>query len=126
MVLPALENGEYAFELQVNIGERLGTGRHNIDALATKDGQSFLISMKWQQTSGTAEQKVPFELICLVEAMERGEYKKAYLVLGGEGWKPKLKALYTSGGLSEYIRGTEQVEILTLEGFVAKANQGKL
>jgi len=126
MVLPALDNGGYAVELQVNIGERLGTGRHSIDALATRDGQSFLISMKWQQTSGTAEQKVPFELICLVEAMDRGDYEKAYLVIGGEGWKPKLKSFYTSGGLSKYIRGTEQVEVLTLEGFVAKANQAKL
>jgi len=43
-----------------------------------------LISMKWQQVSGTAEQKVPFEVICLIEALKNngGRYSKAYLVLG--------------------------------------------
>ena len=85
-----------------------------------------LISMKWQQTSGTAEQKVPFEIICLIEALEKGTYEKAYLVLGGEGWKPKLKTLYTSGGLEKYIPEADHVEILGLETFVAKANQGNL
>jgi len=28
--------------------------------------EAILISLKWQQSSGTAEQKVPFEVICLV------------------------------------------------------------
>lgn len=37
--------------------------------------------MKWQQVSGTAEQKVPFEVICLMEAVATGAYQKAYLVL---------------------------------------------
>jgi len=32
------------------------------------------------------EQKVPFEVICLMDAMEQNpNYQKAYLVLGGEG-----------------------------------------
>ena len=33
----------------------------------SKNGRQFLVSVKWQQVSGTAEQKVPFEVICLVE-----------------------------------------------------------
>ncbi len=90
------------------------------------DGERFLISMKWQQTSGTAEQKVPFEIICLIEALEKGTYERAYLVLGGEGWKPKLKSLYTSGGLEKYLPKADHVEILGLETFIAKANQGNL
>ena len=80
--------------------------------------------LKWQQVSGTAEQKVPFEIICLLEAMENGPYEKAYLVLGGEGWT--YRAFYTSGGLAKYLSYADCVEILTLEGFVARANSGKL
>ena len=49
--------------------------------MGTKDRQKILISVKWQQVSGTAEQKVPFEIIGLADAVLTGEYAKAYLVL---------------------------------------------
>jgi hypothetical protein len=44
----------------------------SLDAVAEKDERQILISVKWQQVSGTAEQKVPFEVICLVEASRAG------------------------------------------------------
>ena len=124
MILPALDRGGYSHRAQVVIGDRLGCGRHVVDAVAGKDGRETLVSVKWQQVAGTAEQKVPFELICLLDAVERGPYAKAYLVLGGEGWK--LRNFYVTGGLSKYLPLGDQVEIVTLEGFVARANQGKL
>jgi len=83
-----------------------------------------LISLKWQQVSGTAEQKIPYEVICLAATLEEKRHDKAYLVLGGEGWK--LRSFYTSGALSKYLRGIENVEIVTLESFVAKANRALL
>jgi hypothetical protein len=124
MILPALEQGGYTFEKQVLLGQRLGVGRHVVDAVAEKDGRRILISLKWQQVSGTAEQKVPFELICLLEALQAGQHHKAYLVLGGEGWT--LRSFYTSGGLKPFLVNSEKVDVMTLEGFVARANQGKL
>jgi hypothetical protein len=124
MVLPALRRGGYTYRTQVHIGERLGGGRHVVDALAEKAGRRFLVSLKWQQTSGTAEQKVPFEVICLAEAVRSGGYAKAYLVLGGEGWK--LRDFYTGGGLRQHLTNVESVEIVTLEGFVATANKRQL
>ena len=65
MVLPALERGGYTYRLQENVGQRFGGGRHFVDVVAEKDGRQLLVSLKWQQRSGTAEQKVPFEVICL-------------------------------------------------------------
>jgi hypothetical protein len=124
MVLPALDRGGYQHRAQVAIGTRLGRGKHIVDAVAEKDGRQVLVSVKWQQVAGTAEQKVPFELICLLDAIDGGPYVKAYLVLGGEGWK--LRQFYVDGGLNKYLPLTDRVEIITLEGFVAKANQGKL
>lgn len=53
-----------------------------------------------------------------------GSYAKAYLVLGGEGWK--LRGYYTSGALTKYISYSDKVEILTLEGFIGRANTGRL
>lgn len=124
MILPALDQGGYTYSTQVVLGKRLGIGRHTVDAVAEKEGRKLLISLKWQQVSGTAEQKVPFEVICLLEALGDGQYEKAYLVLGGEGWT--LRSFYTGGGLKPFLVNSEKVEVLTLEGFVGRANQGKL
>ena len=124
MVLPALEHGGYSYRVQEKLGKRFGIGSHIVDAVAEKNEKQILISLKWQQVSGTAEQKVPFEVLCLLEAIENGPYQKAYLVLGGEGWT--LRNFYTSGGLAKYLAYGDRIEILTLEAFVARANSGKL
>lgn len=125
MVLPALDQGGYTYKTQVEVGQRLGTGLHLVDAVVQKaDARPFLVSVKWQQVSGTAEQKVPFEIICLIEIIESGMYDKAYLVLGGEGWR--LRDAYVAGVLKQRIVNSEKVHIVTLESFVGRANQGKL
>ena len=124
MVVPALEQGGYSFETQVHVGQRLGIGRHVVDAVVTKGEEKILVSVKWQQIRGTAEQKVPFEMICLAEVLEAGAYQRAYLVLGGEGWT--LRDFYTRGGLRRFIPLTARIEVVTLEGFVGRANQGRL
>lgn len=124
MVLPALERGGYTYETQVKVGARPGGGRHFADAVAEKDGKRWIVSMKWQQTSGTAEQKVPFEVISLAEIALTDEYAGAYLVLGGTGWT--LRDFYTGGGLEKHLVHADKVKIVTLEEFVALANQGKL
>jgi hypothetical protein len=126
MIVPSLANGGYAYQTQVNVGRRPGGRRHMVDVLATKDGQAILVSLKWQQVGGTAEQKVPFEVISLTQAVldSNGKYQKAYLVLGGGGWT--LREFYTSGGLKKYLEYADKVEIQSLEQFVAFANQGRL
>lgn len=58
MVLPALDRGGYVWRVQVETETRPGGRRHQVDAIAAKDGDDVLVSMKWQQTSETAEQKV--------------------------------------------------------------------
>ncbi len=117
MVLPALRRGGYECQTQVLIGQRLGGRRHKVDAIAEKSGQKILISMKWQQNNGTAEQKVPFEVLFLAEAIRRGTFSKAYIVLGGDKWS--LRDFYVNGGLREHLVDCGKVEILTLERFVA-------
>jgi PD-(D/E)XK nuclease superfamily protein len=124
MVLPALKRGGYAYQLQVKIGKRPGGGTHKVDALAEKAGAQILVSLKWQQVGGTAEQKVPFEVICLAEEVRQGNFQKAYLALGGDGWT--LRDFYTSGGLQRHLTHADKVQVVTLERFVALANQGKL
>ena len=127
MVLPALQRGGYRHRKQVVIGKRLGGRNQKVDVLAWKvESEQIPISLKWQQTSGTAEQKIPFEILCLAEAVHTsgGRFKKAYLVLGGGGWT--LREFYVSRKIHQYLKNCEEVEIVSLEAFVGKANQSSL
>jgi hypothetical protein len=124
MVVPALERGGYACQTQIKVGQRCGGGVHKVDAIATRDGESVLVSMKWQQTGGTAEQKVPFEIMCLAEAVMAQHALRAYLVLGGDGWT--LRDYFTSGKLSEHLVHASLVRVVTLEAFIRIANNGQL
>ncbi len=126
MILPALKKGGYSYDVQVNVGTRIGGTKHFVDTVAEKDFQKYLISLKWQQVAGTAEQKVPFEVISLVQAILNtgNEFSKAFLVLGGEGWR--LRDFYTKGGLEKHLEYANKVDIVTLENFVAIANKGDL
>ena len=117
-----LTQAGYTVQSQVQVGTRPNSGRHYIDLIAKKDKHSFLISLKWQQTTGTAEQKVPYEMICLSEALKqsRGAHHKAFLVLGGEGWT--LKKFYLSGGLDRHLTLDQPVELLSAEAFLNRAH----
>jgi hypothetical protein len=124
MILPALERGQYKYQAQVNVGTRCGGGTHKADALATKGTDAILVSMKWQQTGGTAEQKVPFEVMCLADAVRAGRATRAYLVLGGDGWS--LRDYYVSGSLRDHLIHAELVRVVSLEAFIRLANNGQL
>lgn len=127
MVIPALGKGQYEYLKQQIIGKRLGDGKHKVDFIVWKEGSKrILVSMKWQQVGGTAEQKVPFEMICLINAIQEHTdlYEKAYIVMGGNGWK--LRDKYIQGELSRYINGSSLVTLINLEDFIRLVNQGRL
>jgi hypothetical protein len=128
MVPEALAEGGYSWEKpKAPIGIRPGGGRHYVDLVVSKGpGPKILVSLKWQQASGTAEQKVPFEVICLAEALKSsdGLFDRAYLVLGGPGWT--LREFFTKGGLEPHLRGCEGVTLLDMETFIARANASLL
>jgi hypothetical protein len=124
MVLPALVRGGYVHETQVNVGLRCGGGTHKADAIAQRDSDKIIVSVKWQQTGGTAEQKVPFEVMCLADAVRGGKAARAYLVLGGDGWS--LRDYYTSGALAEHLLHAGLVRVVSLEAFIRLANNGQL
>ncbi len=147
MVLPALERAGLHYRRGVYIDHRPHGKRHKIDVLAWDDaGRIFLISLKWQEVGGTTEQKVPFEVLSLADAVRLGptQYPRAachhcgvpfqahsspqpivaYLVLGGPGWT--LREYYIGGGLNQHLRYADLVNIISLENFVARVNKGQL
>ncbi len=126
MVAAALESGMYEVTRNVVVGSRFGVSSHRIDTrIQDARGRVYLASLKWQQVSGTAEQKIPFEVICLADLLTRNEtFYKAYLVLGGDGWR--YKNFYLSGGLDPHLTNARMVSIVSLEEFVSRANRGRL
>jgi hypothetical protein len=56
--------------------------------------------------------------------VREGLAARAYLVLGGPGWK--LRAYYTSGARQEHLVHAGLVRVMSLEEFIAAANSGKL
>jgi hypothetical protein len=99
-------------------------GTHKADAIARTGTDEILVSLKWQQTGGTAEQKVLFEVMCLADAVRTGKAIRAYLVLGGDGWS--LRDYYTSGALADHLIYAKLVRVVTLEAFIRIANNGDL
>lgn len=126
MIRAGLEAGGYQIDEQTQVGTRPNGRKHMVDLIATLNDDSFLISLKWQQVNGTAEQKIPFEAICLSEALRQShpKYDKAYIVLGGEGWT--LKDFYTSADFLPHLNLSHPISVLRTDQFIAFANQKKL
>jgi Holliday junction resolvase len=124
LIKSRLEHQGFQMAEQIRVGTRPNGGKHKIDLVATKDDKSYLISLKWQQSSGTAEQKVPYEIICLSEALKqsRGKHTAAYLVLGGDGWT--LKKFYLSGGLDRHLNLDQPVRLMSAKAFLRRASKG--
>lgn len=123
-----LLNNSYAVSKQQIVGTKPGGGRHKADLVGMRpNGSKFLVSLKWQQTAGSAEEKVPFEVIKLLHALrENVEYDKAYIVIGGSGFSQGLVDFYLSEEFRSYVRESEKIEILTLNDIIARANRGAL
>ena len=130
MVLPALRHGGYTVENDgrpVVVGNAPSGRQYRADLVAVSPARErHVISLKWQQTSGTAEQKVPYEVIVLLHILrtQPGRFRKAYVVLGGDKWT--LRDFYVNGGLQAYLPHGGLVDIVRLESFIAMANKGQL
>jgi hypothetical protein len=128
MVLPALQLAGYRYEKQSCIGRVMGDRPYRADLLVHDrgSGRRILISLKWQQVAGTAEQKIPFEVIALLQLLESRACDDAYLVLGGTGWTPQLREFYLSGGLCRFMPEAKRVKIVGLEEFIKLVNNRQL
>ena len=128
MVLPALQLAGYQYEKQSCIGRVMGDRPYRADLLVHDrgSGRRIVVSLKWQQVAGTAEQKIPFEVIALLQLQESRECDDAYLVLGGTGWTPQLREFYLSGGLCRLMPEAKRVRIVGLEEFIKLVNTRQL
>lgn len=101
------------------VGEKPGGGRHRVDweLLKISDpSRRGLISCKFQATSGTAEEKIAYEVIKLLHTMQSDKrYRRAWIIMGGEGWSQGMRQ-FTTKELVYWIPAMrENVEILTTD-----------
>jgi len=125
MVLPAIQLAGYQYEKQSCIGRVMGDRPYRADLLVHDrvSGRRIVVSLKWQQVAGTAEQKIPFEVIELLESRACDD---AYLVLGGTGWTPQLREFYLSGGLCRFMPEANRVKLVGQEEFIKLVNNRQL
>ncbi len=139
MIKTALVNNGYGVCEQKTISTALFGNRYIADFVVSysrKDENKcdmnaidkIIISCKWQQVSGTAEQKLLYEIASLIEIIKNSEggYKKAYVVLGGHGFSNHAKKYLLSQKHREILKDGELVEVLDLEEITAKINRKEL
>ena len=81
---------------QAFVGEKPGGGRHKIDweiIDVANENRRALVSCKVQNKSGTAEEKIAYEVIKLLHAMEHDpRYLHSWILMGGDGWSAGMKS----------------------------------
>lgn len=108
---------------QANVGIKPGGGRHRVDwEIIDKANPSTrgLISCKFQGTSGTAEEKMAYEVIKLLHAMKIDtRYKKSWIIMGGEGWSAGMRE-FIKNHLGEWIpEMNDKISILTTDQLIS-------
>jgi hypothetical protein len=86
---------------QVNVGKKRNGGKHIVDVLL--NGEE-LISLKYQEVQGTAEEKIPFEVMKLQHMVIDGKYKSATIVLAGPDKAWNWKDYYLGSEFQENMK----------------------
>ena len=101
---------------------------HVLDILVKEraSGAKIGISFKWQQSSGTAEEKIAFEFLRIAKFVERRQLDRGYIVLGGGGWT--LKGYFLSSEFPKEFSspGTSKVSVIDIETLITKINTRSL
>jgi len=81
------------------------------------------IECKWQQSSGSVDEKYPYVYLNAVEAMPEDHI---IIVLGGSGAKKEaVEWLKQTAGAGKYgaIEKGKKIEVMSLDGFITWANR---
>jgi hypothetical protein len=116
-----LKNGGLVYAQQQLVGEKPDGGRHKVDFVAWKPGEpgrKILVSCKVQNMGGSAEEKLPYEIIKLLHTMNKQpEYVAAFLILGGMGWSRGIQN-FIKVRLKEFVIGADRVTVYTTDEMI--------
>lgn len=104
------------------VGQKPGGGKHRVDWEIYKlDNPSIrgLISCKFQSSSGTAEEKLAYEVIKLLHSMKTDKrFVKSWIIMGGDGWSQGMR-VFAKDELSQWIPEMQgKVEIITTDQLI--------
>ena len=107
---------------QATVGDKPGGGKHRVDweIYRTREPDyRGLISCKYQGTSGTAEEKIAYEVIKLLHTMKTdARYRRSWIIMGGDGWSPGMK-IFVHLELQDWIPEMKnRVEILSTDQLI--------
>lgn len=84
-----------------------GGGKHYVDIeVVSKRDRNIrgLFSCKWQKSGGTTDEKIAYEVIKLLSAMEHdSRYVHAWIAMGGTGWSESILGFVSKGEIQKWI-----------------------
>lgn len=117
-VLELLKSQGWDVDKSISLGKRLGKkSEYKVDLVAGNESSCIAISCKYQDTPGTAIDKIPYEYMSLLHAVEKNNISKGYIVVFGkelEGQHILNSGLFE---MAEYMRVSPKVVVVTLQEF---------
>lgn len=116
------ERNKLEAKSQSVVGQKPGGGKHRVDwEIYRLDNPSIrgLISCKFQSSSGTAEEKLAYEVIKLLHSMKTDKrFVKSWIIMGGDGWSQGMR-VFAKDELSQWIPEMHgKVEIITTDQLI--------
>ena len=117
IIVPIARRNGYEIDTQARLGPGLGGGQHWLDGLVkTPTGDQIALSLKWQAGPGSVDEKVPYEIVKLLTLMDNNaSIKRAYIIIGGKGFRTRLLSYYRSGEISKYIPSAHLIRIVDID-----------
>lgn len=130
MLRTLLEHSDWHVGVQYPAGFRLGKKtKHIVDIHAEKHGteREILISCKYQQTSGSTSDKLPYEYMCLLRAVEENMVDRGFIVLfGKEAAKGNMFLPEKISEFEKYMTVSRKIKVCSFEEFTELTNKNKL
>jgi len=128
MVLPALERAGYQAQPRYRLPDLFRPDRpHYLDVAVLQGSVPIIgIAAKWQQSSGTAEEKVPMEVLRLIKFVEGKQLDRGYVLLSGTGWSLRDYFLRESFIKEFSSPAAPMVRVVDLETLITLINQRKI
>jgi hypothetical protein len=121
----ACDEHGYGKRRQSKVGTTPGGSAHVVDWEIWElndHNKRALVSCKYQDAGGTAEEKIPYEVIKLVKAMtDDPRYQFAWLVMGGDGWTPGLLNYYLTALSLDIPSMIGKVKIVTFNDIFSES-----
>lgn len=98
--------------------------KHRVDFHVSKENVDLLVSCKYQHSPGTAFEKLPYEYMCLLNAVERNIFTGAVLILFGEVLRKENMFSVYIDELSPFMKISSKITVCGFEEFMAHINRG--